>query len=133
LNYKHCNNIVTISQIWNYKQSVTPPDNWSCNQTLALQQHFKQSVTILGPPRSSSSMGAGVDRHRRRGSRRSKGSIGAESTAQMEPTGLRVLWWQPSNGSKGGPPSSDVASKVVSAACIQPSRLSVPWRRPSHG
>jgi hypothetical protein len=46
-NYKHCNNIVTVSQIWNYKQSVTTPDSRSYNQTLAPQQHSKQSVTTL--------------------------------------------------------------------------------------
>jgi hypothetical protein len=35
LNYKRCNNIVTISEIWNYKKSVTTPSRRSCNQTLA--------------------------------------------------------------------------------------------------
>jgi hypothetical protein len=88
-NYKHCNNIVTVSQIWNYKQSVTTPDSRSYNQTLAPQQHSKQSVTTLEiggggvvmpwaldlrwPPRSSPGVGAGVDRHHRQWSPPVKG------------------------------------------------------------
>jgi hypothetical protein len=49
LNYKHCNNIIIISQISNYKRSqLQLQAGGLAIQTLAPQQHSNQSVTTLG-------------------------------------------------------------------------------------
>jgi hypothetical protein len=92
-NYKHCNNILTVSQIWNYKQSVTTPDSWSCNQTLPLQQYSKQSVTTPGtggthamgngsPPATALIVG--------RGSRGGSTSPSGVAASEGDPTGLCI-------------------------------------------
>jgi hypothetical protein len=113
-NYKYCNNIVIVSQIWNYKQSVTIPDSRSCNQTLAPQQHSKQSVTTLG---------IGGRRIVGDGSPLAavlivgRGSTGGSTSPSVVATGegdtsewraLCVLRQWPSHGSEGGPSSSDI-------------------------
>jgi hypothetical protein len=50
-------------------------------------------------PCSPLGVGVGVDRHGYRGSRRWRGSIGVESTAQMQPMGLRIRQRRPSHRS----------------------------------
>jgi hypothetical protein len=146
-NYKHCNNIVTVSQIWNYKQSVTTSDIRSCNQTLAPQQHSKQSVTTP-VTEGTRVVGDGTllpvalifGRGSKGGSTSPSGVIAGEG----DPSGWRVQRRcspQRCASCGSGPPMDckvalpvvTSALEVVSMTQIQPSGLCVLWHRPSHG